>query len=117
MVAAWIRALTGVGPSIASGSHTCKGNCALLPTAPMNTRITAVVNSEPPIKPDWAANETSEKEVDPVVAQKTMIPTNNAASPIRVTTKAFKAASRAEGFSNQCPTSKYEQRPTSSQNT
>ncbi len=34
MVAAWIRALTGVGPSIASGSQTCKGNCADLPTAP-----------------------------------------------------------------------------------
>ena len=34
MVAAWISADTGVGPSIASGSHTCSGNCADLPTAP-----------------------------------------------------------------------------------
>ena len=34
MVAAWIRAETGVGPSIASGSQKCSGNCALLPTAP-----------------------------------------------------------------------------------
>ena len=34
MVAAWINAETGVGPSIASGSHTCSGNCADLPTAP-----------------------------------------------------------------------------------
>ena len=25
---------TGVGPSIASGSHTCSGNCADLPTQP-----------------------------------------------------------------------------------
>ena len=28
IVAAWISALTGVGPSIASGSQTCSGNCA-----------------------------------------------------------------------------------------
>ena len=26
IVAAWIRALTGVGPSMASGNHTCNGN-------------------------------------------------------------------------------------------
>ena len=32
-VAAWIRALTGVGPSIASGSHVCSPNWALLPIA------------------------------------------------------------------------------------
>src|SRR5689334_20817058 len=34
MVAAWIRAEIGVGPSIESGSHTCSGNCADLPIAP-----------------------------------------------------------------------------------
>src|SRR6266571_3011987 len=34
MVAAWINALTGVGPSMASGSQTCSGNCPDLPTAP-----------------------------------------------------------------------------------
>ena len=28
IVAAWIKALTGVGPSIASGSQTCSGNWA-----------------------------------------------------------------------------------------
>src|SRR5215469_16788746 len=36
MVAAWISAEMGVGPSIESGSHTCSGNCADLPMAPMN---------------------------------------------------------------------------------
>src|SRR5215217_883346 len=69
MVAAWIRALTGVGPSMASGSHTCNGNCALLPTAPTKTSMTAVVNREPPINPDWAATEISVKAVEPVVAE------------------------------------------------
>jgi len=33
-VAAWINADTGVGPSIASGNHTCKPNCADFPIEP-----------------------------------------------------------------------------------
>jgi hypothetical protein len=37
IVAAWIIALTGVGPSIASGSQTCSGHCADLPTVPMKS--------------------------------------------------------------------------------
>ena len=36
MVAAWISAEIGVGPSIESGSHTCSGTCADLPIAPTN---------------------------------------------------------------------------------
>src|SRR5579862_5580428 len=39
MVAAWISAEMGVGPSIESGSHTCSGTCADLPIAPMNRQI------------------------------------------------------------------------------
>src|SRR5947207_15914832 len=38
MVAAWINALTGVGPSIASGSQTCGGNCPALHAAPAKIR-------------------------------------------------------------------------------
>src|SRR5438132_11889684 len=38
IVAAWMRADTGVGPSIASGSQTWSGNWALLPIAPASTR-------------------------------------------------------------------------------
>ena len=34
MVAAWIRALIGVGPSMASGSQVWSGSCADLATAP-----------------------------------------------------------------------------------
>ncbi len=37
IVAAWISAEMGVGPSIESGSQTCSGNCALLPIAPMKS--------------------------------------------------------------------------------
>src|SRR6266851_4012239 len=39
MVAAWIKAEIGVGPSMESGSHTCKGTCADLPMAPMNKQM------------------------------------------------------------------------------
>src|SRR3954470_18099512 len=39
IVAAWIRAEIGVGPSIESGSQTWSGNCALLPMAPMNRQM------------------------------------------------------------------------------
>ena len=36
IVAAWINAEIGVGPSIESGNHSCKGTCADLPIAPIN---------------------------------------------------------------------------------
>ncbi len=36
MVAAWISADTGVGPSIASGNQVCRPSCADLPIAPTN---------------------------------------------------------------------------------
>ena len=39
MVAAWINADTGVGPSIAIGSHTCKPICELLAIAPISRHI------------------------------------------------------------------------------
>ena len=35
----------GVGPSIESGSHTCSGNWALLPIAPMNRQMQITVIS------------------------------------------------------------------------
>ena len=46
IVAAWISALTGVGPSIASGSQVCKPSCADLPHAPTNSsRHSKVITS------------------------------------------------------------------------
>lgn len=43
IVAAWINAETGVGPSIASGNQTCKPICADLPKAPNNRKKLIVV--------------------------------------------------------------------------
>src|SRR5882757_819376 len=48
MVAAWIKADTGVGPSIASGSQTCRGNMADFPAPPINTSTNAQVSREIP---------------------------------------------------------------------
>src|SRR6476660_1362776 len=46
MVAAWISAEIGVGPSIESGSQTCSGACALLPMAPMNRQMQIALSSD-----------------------------------------------------------------------
>src|SRR5215471_18456270 len=43
MVAAWISAEIGVGPSMESGSHTWSGTCADLPMAPMNRQMQTTV--------------------------------------------------------------------------
>ena len=45
MVAAWIRAEIGVGPSMESGSQTCSGTCADLPMAPMNRQMQMSVSA------------------------------------------------------------------------
>src|SRR2546429_9498886 len=51
IVAAWISALTGVGPSIAGGNQTWSGTCADLPIAPQNTRIIVSASSAGPNAP------------------------------------------------------------------
>src|SRR3974377_826674 len=39
MVAAWISAEIGVGPSMESGNQMCSGTCADLPMAPTNRQM------------------------------------------------------------------------------
>ncbi len=43
IVAAWISAEMGVGPSMESGSQMCSGTCADLPIAPMKRQMHAKV--------------------------------------------------------------------------
>src|SRR5688572_19213442 len=78
IVAAWISAEIGVGPSIESGSQTCSGTCADLPIAPMNRQMqmkliactstgcaSAVqVQSPMPILPDHSVNGAVSDEFD-----------------------------------------------------
>src|SRR5260370_21318420 len=49
IVAAWINALTGVGPSIASGNQTYNGSCADFPVAPTNSSNAIAVSVPFPI--------------------------------------------------------------------
>ena len=53
MVAAWIRAETGVGPSMASGSQVWSGSCADLATAPTSSSSAIQLAVEEP-EPDLA---------------------------------------------------------------
>src|SRR5690606_15003735 len=46
IVAAWISAEIGVGPSIESGSQTCSGTCADLPIAPMKRQTQMNVGTD-----------------------------------------------------------------------
>src|ERR671914_1911088 len=115
MVAAWIRADTGVGPSMASGSHVCSGSWADLPTAPANRRraMTVAVDSARPS----AAPNTSPNSMEPNVSKTRTIPISMALSPMRVTMNAFLPASAAAFRSYQYAIRRYEHRPTPSQPT
>ena len=55
MVAAWISADTGVGPSIASPSQACSGTCADLAQAPASSNSPIAV-STPLLAPGAPAN-------------------------------------------------------------
>ena len=104
IVAAWMRADTGVGPSMASGSQTCSGNWALLPIAPakISRAMTATtVGSTSPIP--W---RTSWMSRVPSVAKMSMIPSAKPTSPTRLTMNAFFAARAADRLRYQKPMSR-----------
>ena len=75
MVAAWISAETGVGPSMASGSQVCSRNCADLPIAPMNSsrQISVSASTCQPRKlmvlpvSDGACANTVSRSIAPVI--------------------------------------------------
>src|SRR5271169_3637045 len=50
IVAAWMSAEIGVGPSIESGNQTCSGTCADLAMAPMNRQMQISVSAA---TPEW----------------------------------------------------------------
>ena len=116
IVAACIRAETGVGPSIASGNHTCNGNCDDLPIAPRNRPTPANVSVVPAMAPFDTPSNISPKANDPIALYINIIPIKNPISPTLFVRKAFLLAFAAESFSNQCPIKRYELTPTNSQN-
>ena len=114
MVAAWIRAETGVGPSIASGSQVCRPSWADLPMAPTNSSRQAVSsagtllprNMKCAAAMSGALAKISLKLTEPLSIQTAKMPRAKPKSPTRLTMKAFIAAALADGLSYQKPISR-----------
>ena len=106
MVAAWISADTGVGPSIASGSQVCRKSCADLPIAPMNSstpiRLAAFhsVHRNPMLvsASTGPAAKTSSNRTESTRKNSAKMPRAKPKSPTRLTMKAFIAAALALGL-------------------
>ena len=113
MVAAWIRADTGVGPSIASSNQLCSGTCADLPQAASSRSRPSAVATLSDASGMPAA--TPSNEVLPNVLNINMMASAIPMSPTRFTTNAFLAATAAESLCCQNPISRYDARPTPSQ--
>ena len=125
IVAAWISAEIGVGPSIESGSHTCSGTCARLahradeqadadhrhqPTRRGRRRCPA---SLPRSSAPWRTRSRS-----PACrsnAARRPMPSRKPKSPTRLTRNALRLAKIAVGRLYQKPISRYDTRPTASQ--
>ena len=80
-----------MGPSIASGSQTCSGTCADLPTAPANSS-SAMAVAAPFVSTSPALPKTWEVERAELHDDQRRCPTSIAVSPIRVVMNAFFAA-------------------------
>ena len=114
MVAAWISADTGVGPSMASGSQVCSRNCADLPMAPMNSsRQTTVIASRSQLRNRMVMPATSgtawnapSKSRWPSTMKAPKMPRAKPKSPTRLTMNAFIAAAFADGRVYQKPMSR-----------
>ncbi len=104
MVAAWISAETGVGPSIASPSQDCSGTCADLPQA-ASSSISPIAVSLPSLALPAAPN-TGSKAKEPNSTNISMIAMDRPRSPTRLTMNAFLAAVAALGLCCQKPISR-----------
>src|SRR6185369_6731690 len=124
MVAAWISAESGVGPSVESVSHTCCGLCADLPMAPMNRQIQMTVSAFQawPLKISKCCVAICPADAkaplycsEPVKYTMPAMPSRKPKSPTRLTRKAFMLAKMAVGRVYQKPISRYDTTPTASQ--
>src|SRR5258708_27101097 len=82
MVAAWISAETGVGPSIASSSQDCRGACALLPQAPSSSNSPMAVRV--PLCAPGALANTAENDTAPNVVNINMMANDSPTAPTRL---------------------------------
>ena len=107
MVAAWISAETGVGPSIASGNQACSGTWPDLPQAPSSSSSAIAVT----VAGDCSASapiweNTPSKEVVPNSLNIRKIAIARPTSPTRFMMNAFLAAVAALRRSDQKPISR-----------
>ena len=139
MVAAWMSALAGVGPSMASASQSWNGTCADLPSTPMTTSVRNTARSLASGAPHWVrasprtepfatrlsmhavgrAQEvmTVPRLVERAPVARPMMPSTNPMSATRVTRNALCAARRALCRRDQWPMSRNEHQPMTSQPT
>lgn len=123
IVAAWIKAETGVGPSMASGNQACKPSWADLPNAPSNKKKQITFNklNSTPKKKKLELDKYGiilnkvKKFNDPISLKIKTIPVKIKKSPIRLTSMAFKADFNAGRRVFQKLINKYEHKPTPSQ--
>src|SRR6476469_4832595 len=106
IVAAWIRALTGVGTSIASGSQVWSGSCADLPIAPTNSSrhskfmVSTCSPAKPMVEPAMPGAAWRIAGIDTVPNTRNVpnMPRLKPKSPTRLTTKALSEAALADGL-------------------
>ena len=123
IVAAWINAETGVGPSIASGNHVCSPIWADFPMAPINNSTQMTVktgqsyprNTKVELTKKGANGNTTWKSSDLKIKKIETIPIVRAKSAIRLTTNALIAALFACKRVYQKLIKRYEHKPTPSQ--
>ena len=96
IVAAWIKAETGVGPAIASPSHDCNGNCADLPQAA--SKSIAPIPASAALDAPCAPAFTPSNETVPNCAKQIMMARDRPTSPTRLATKAFFEATAYVGL-------------------
>ena len=89
IVAAWMSALAGVGPSMASASQSWKGTCADLPSTPMTMSVMATARAAPSAPSPDQASTTPVRLVVPAPAARPTMPRTNPMSATRVTRKAL----------------------------
>ena len=115
MVAAWIRADTGVGPAMASGSQVCSGNWPDFELTAAIRQSEAMSRVEWPITPSSEARLVSTIPKLPAPKNRMITPMIRPMSPTRLVRKALRAASLFFFSSHQWPMRANEQTPTSSQ--
>ena len=118
MVAAWMRADTGVGPAMASGSQVCRMNW------PDFDMTAAISEHDATSRARWLMSPLSAwvlmsrmSKVWPAAKNRMITPTISPMSPTRLVMNALRAASLLAFSSHQWPMSTKEQTPTSSQQT